>query len=97
MLSRTGLGVGEAVRQQADAPLGAHQRRPAGRQACRAVPAARETSLAVAAGALLGVLCSATRRAPCAWHASPAAPTYSHLHAIRLVLGTQRAGCPMSM
>jgi hypothetical protein len=77
-------------RQQANAApatRGVLQRCPAGRQACRAVPAGRH-DLAAAEHALLGLLCSAARRAPCALRASPAELTCTRLHAVQLVWHT---------
>jgi hypothetical protein len=96
VLSRTAQG-----REELSA-TGATQRRhrwgcapgvPRCRQACRAMPVGRD-NLAMAGGAPLGLLCSAARHAPCAWHASPAELTYTRLCTVQLVNVPQRAGCP---
>ena len=93
VLSRTGQGRGEHVCQRPDAataPLGMRTR-GAPLQASRA--GGRDV-LGVTEGALLGLLCSAVRRAPCAWRASPAELTYVRLQAARLVGTPKRADCP---
>jgi len=83
------------VCQQADAApaLGAHQKCTAGTRRPAEPCLLGETSW-LRLEALLRLLCSAARCAPCALHASPAELTYSHLHAVQRVGMLHCAGWP---